>query len=69
MMRLLLFLALIVPVPATPAPLQSGHILVVYNSNSEDSKELAEFYSLMRKIPTTQIIGVSTTEKATIWGI
>ena len=65
-MRLFLFLALFAPVLATPAPLQPGHILVVYNSNSEDSKELAEFYSLMRKIPTTQIVGVSTTEKATI---
>ena len=57
-MRLLLFFALIVPVLAAPAPLQSGHILVVYNSNSEDSKELAEFYSLMRKIPTLSLIHI-----------
>ncbi|MDA7888454.1 TIGR03790 family protein [Akkermansiaceae bacterium] len=65
-MRLLLFLFLVTRLIAAPEPLQPGHVLVVYNSNSEDSKELAEFYSLMRKIPPAQIVGVPTTEKATI---
>ena len=65
-MRLLLALLLITRIIAAPAPLQPGHVVVVYNSNSPASKELAEFYSLMRKIPTTQVVGVPTTEKATI---
>ncbi len=64
--RLLLCALLCLPACALPTPLSPGQLVVVYNSNNPESKDLAEFYALSRRIPASQIVGIATTEKATI---
>lgn len=64
--RLLLCLILCLPAFALPTPLSPGQVVVVYNSSLPESKELAEFYALSRRIPANQVVGIPTTEKATI---
>ena len=67
-LRLLTALLSLIGLPAFAAttPLLPGQVAVVYNSNLPQSKELAEFYALTRRIPASQVIGIATTEKATI---
>ncbi len=64
--RLLLFTLLSLPAFAKPTPLLPSQVVVVYNSNVEKSRELAEFYVLNRRIPASNLIGLDVTEKATI---
>ncbi len=63
---LFIITALCLPLFADQQPLLPGQVVVVYNSSSPQSKDLAEFYALSRGIPATQIVGLATTEKATI---
>ena len=49
-----------------PQPLSPSQVVVVYNSSIAESKELAEFYALTRKIPVENLVGLEVTEKATI---
>ncbi len=63
---LILFTLLNLTLKASASPLLPGQVAVVYNSNVPESQELAELYALLRNIPPTQIVGIPTTEKATI---
>jgi uncharacterized protein (TIGR03790 family) len=36
-----------------------AHLLVVYNSNDPDSKDLAEYYAARRNIPDERVLGIS----------
>ena len=68
-LRILLILLLTCWQPiraASTAPLLPAQVVVVYNSTIPESKELAELYALLRQIPPKQVIGIPTTEKATI---
>ncbi|MFT6863997.1 MAG: hypothetical protein ACJAVK_002559, partial [Akkermansiaceae bacterium] len=65
-LRLLILALLSLPVIAKPTPLLPSQVVVVYNSNLEKSRELAEFYALNRSIPASNLIGLEVTEKATI---
>lgn len=64
--RHLFFLLLCLPAFSNPVPLLPGQVVVVYNSSIPESKELAEFYALNRRIPATNMIGLEITEKASI---
>ena len=64
--HIFLFLAFCLPAFSKPSPLLPGQVVVVYNSTLPESQELAEFYALNRRIPTTNLIGLEVTEKATI---
>jgi uncharacterized protein (TIGR03790 family) len=65
-LRLFLSALLCLPVLGISTPLLPGQVVVVYNSNDPQSKDLAEFYALNRRIPANQVVGIPTTEKATI---
>ena len=41
-------------------------VVIIYNSNIPESKELAEYYALSRFIPTENIIGIAVSEKESI---
>ncbi len=43
--------------PAHSQHLQPSEVLVIYNKADPDSKKLADFYQVARKIPTAQILG------------
>ncbi len=62
----LLTLSFCLPLIAEQKALLPGQVVIVYNTEVPESRELAEFYSLVRGIPSTQIVGISCTEKATI---
>lgn len=51
---------------ANPAPLQPGHVAVVYNSASQKSRELAEFYAINRQIPAANLVGLILPKEETI---
>ncbi|MEJ6643522.1 MAG: TIGR03790 family protein [Akkermansiaceae bacterium] len=63
---LLLTLAIALPAIAAPQPLPSSQVVIAYNDKADGAKELAEFYAISRQIPPSQIVALSTTEKATI---
>jgi len=44
--------------PAEPAPIPPRAVLVVYNENLPDSKELADHYARLRKIPRENLVGL-----------
>ena len=48
---------------ATIAP---ESVVIVYNSNIPESKELAEYYALSRFIPTENLVGINVSEKESI---
>lgn len=43
----------------TAQHLNSSQVLIIYNKANPDSKKLADFYQVARKIPTEQIIGLT----------
>jgi uncharacterized protein (TIGR03790 family) len=45
--------------PAHSQHLQPSEVLVIYNKANPDSKKLADFYQVARKIPTDQILGLT----------
>ena len=51
---------------ANPAPLQPGHVAVVYNSALQKSRELAEFYAINRQIPVANLVGLILPKEETI---
>lgn len=65
-LRLLLFTLLCLPAFAKPTPLLPEQVVVAYNANLKESRELAEFYALCRRIPAANLVGLDVTEKATI---
>jgi len=66
LLLLLFLLAFVIHAKALPAPLPSSQVVIAYNEKAEGAKELAEFYAISRQIPPSQIVALSTTEKATI---
>ena len=59
MIRILGFLICFLPLAnALPEPPNPVTVAILYNSSSEGSKELAEYYSKARSIPSTNIIGL-----------
>ncbi|MGJ8694966.1 MAG: TIGR03790 family protein [Verrucomicrobiaceae bacterium] len=66
MIRSLIFLIFASSVFANPAPLLPGHVGIVYNSSSPESKDLAEFYALNRMIPPENLIGIPMPMEETI---
>lgn len=63
---LILILALAISGNALPEPLPPSQVVIAYNDKAEGARELAEFYAISRQIPPSQIVALSTTEKATI---
>lgn len=63
---LILLFALGLPGFALPQPLPPSQVVIVYNDQAEGAQDLAEFYAVSRRIPPSQIVAISTTEKATI---
>lgn len=64
-----LLLLLILPLPLLadkPTPLLPGQVAVVYNAEIPESRELAEFYALNRRIPASNLIGLKAPKDATI---
>ena len=65
-LRLFFFALCSSVVLANQAPLQPGHVAVVYNSASQESRELAEFYAMNRQIPVGNLIGMILPKEETI---
>ncbi len=66
MIRIYLFLFLALPLVAAPIPLRPHEVAVLYNSDDPESRDLAEYYVLMRKIPPSQMIGLPLSKKESI---
>lgn len=45
------------------APIKPESVVILYNSKVPESKDLAEFYAKMRKIPTSNLIGLALSDK------
>jgi uncharacterized protein (TIGR03790 family) len=65
-LRIFLLACLCLPSFALPDPLNPAQVVVVYNSNIKESRDLAEFYAVARRIPLNQVVGLDVTEKPTI---
>ncbi len=48
------------------APIAPESVAILYNSNIKESKDLADFYASMRKIPTANLIGLKLSAKGEI---
>lgn len=67
MIRIPAFLLLLATgLMAAPAPIPPEEVVIVYNQDVDRGKELAEFYAVSRRIPPSNIVALSCTEKATI---
>ncbi|MCP5534720.1 MAG: TIGR03790 family protein [Akkermansiaceae bacterium] len=56
-------LAIPIAIPgANAAPIAPESVAVLYNSNIPESKDLAEFYAQMRKIPAANLVGLALPE-------
>ncbi|MDB4354174.1 TIGR03790 family protein [Akkermansiaceae bacterium] len=66
MIRLLIFALLPFIALGNPAPLQPHQVAVVYNAASQESRQLAEFYALNRRIPNANLVGLVLPKEETI---
>ena len=67
MIRILGFLICLVPAArALPAPPDPATVAILYNSGSDESKKLAEFYALAREIPAANLVGLALPESEEI---
>jgi len=57
-MRSLLCFVLLLPLSAAPAPPAPASVAILYNSALPESKNLAESYADLRKIPAANLIGL-----------
>lgn len=51
---------------ANDLPLRPGHVAVLYNSSEPESRELAQFYAEMRRIPQGNMVGIPMPRKQDI---
>ncbi len=65
-LRAFLFLCLSATALANEAPLQPGHVAVIYNAGIPQSRELAEFYAINRSIPPGNLVGLIFPKEETI---
>jgi len=65
-LRVFFFFALATIAAANPAPLQPGHVAVVFNASIPQSRELAELYALNRSIPPGNLVGLILPKEETI---
>ncbi len=65
-MKIILAVLLLSSVFLVGAPIPPESVAVLYNSQVPESKDLAEFYAQMRKIPVTNLVGLKLSDKGQI---